>query len=102
MAEAELARTEAPPKINLHPAAVANYKSALDNLHDVMCQDTEDANEAFSTNLRDIVHAVLVHPVATGAPIRLEVHGKFAALIGESGAISLVAGAGFEPAAFRL
>ena len=102
LAEAELARTEAPPKINLHPAAVANYKSALDNLHDVMCQDTEDANEAFSTSLRDIVHAVLVHPVATGAPIRLEVHGKFAALIGESGAISLVAGAGFEPAAFRL
>ena len=93
LAEAELARTEAPPKINLHPAAVANYKSALDNLHDVMCQDTEDANGAFSTSLRDIVHAVLVHPVATGAPIRLEVHGKFAALMGESGAITLVAGA---------
>ncbi len=51
LAEAELARTEAPPKIDLHPAAVANYKSALDNLHEVMCQDTEDANEAFSTSL---------------------------------------------------
>ncbi len=42
LSEAGLARTEAPPKINLHSAAVANHKSALDNLHDVMCHDTED------------------------------------------------------------
>ncbi len=90
LAEAELARTEAP-----HPAAVANYKSALDNLHDVMRRNTDDACGAFSASLRDIVHTVLVHPVETGAPIRLEVHGKFAALIGESGAITLVAGARF-------
>ena len=31
---------------------VANYKSALDNLHDVLCHDTKDATDAFSTSPR--------------------------------------------------
>ncbi len=57
---------------------------------------------AWHDALRDIVHSVIVHPVPKGAPMQIEVFGQLYALTGDAVLEKVVAGAGFEPAAFRL
>jgi hypothetical protein len=48
------------------------------------------------------LHAVIVHETGPNAPMRIEGQGLLFGLTGENLAEVVVAGAGFEPAAFRL
>ncbi len=59
------------------------------------------------TVVRDLIDHIVVTPTSKPEPVGLEVAGNLAALLTENPAgtkvaESLVAGAGFEPAAFRL
>ncbi len=85
----------------MHPAAVAAYREAMESLHAVL--GNESASPELGAALREVVVRVIVHPTQAGEPMNLEINGRWAALTrDDSPSISLVAGAGFEPAAFRL
>lgn len=91
-----------PPTVDLHPAAVGAYKRAMDGLHELLRAGAGAADAKLMESFREVVHSVTVHPVAAKDPMQIEVLGKLSALTGENVAAMVVAGAGFEPAAFRL
>jgi hypothetical protein len=108
-AEAAPAREPAP---RLHPNLAEVYRQKVANLIDALAQ--EDAAEAREL-VRSLVESVRLHP--DGNRHRIEVRGELATILGlasgardkvaavdsgrVAGQIKLVAGAGFEPAAFR-
>jgi site-specific DNA recombinase len=108
--EAAAARAPAP---RLHPNLAEVYRQKVANLIDALAQ--EDAAEAREL-VRGLVESVTLHP--DGDHQRIEVRGELATILdlasgardkvfaADSGRIAeqvkMVAGAGFEPAAFRL
>jgi site-specific DNA recombinase len=101
-AEREMAICKTPAKVDLHPEALRQYRAAIDSLHELLGQDAIDADNKLLEAFRDLVHSVVVHEVEAGSPVRVEIFGKLSALTGEPVCKMAVAGAGFEPAAFRL
>jgi site-specific DNA recombinase len=97
----------------LHPNLAEVYRQKVANLIDALAQ--EDAAEAREL-VRSLVESVRLHP--DGNRQRIEVRGELATILGlasgardkvaavdsgrVAGQIKMVAGAGFEPAAFRL
>jgi site-specific DNA recombinase len=102
LAEADLARTAEPPKLELHPEAVRAYKGAMDTLHAVLASEATARNEELMQPIRALLKSVVVHPTPPDAPMHIELFGNFAVLAESPATIIVVAGAGFEPATFRL
>ncbi|WP_312120740.1 recombinase family protein [Brevundimonas diminuta] len=109
--QARLAADAAPSVIQLHPGAADAYRRLAGNLHQAI--DEEDGEEV-RAELRKLIDRVDFIPMEGLGKFQLEVHGSLAALLalgqaqkaenptGGSCGVSLGAGAGFEPATFRL
>ena len=81
--------------------AFATYREAMESLPAVL--GNESASPELGAALREVVVPVIVHPTQAGEPMNIEINGRWAALTrDDSPSINDVAGAGFEPAAFRL
>ncbi len=100
-AERALALTKKPPVVDLHGEAVEDYKAMMSNLRILVMNEAQRSTAAREA-IRGLLHSVVVHPTEPEAPMRVEVFGRLYGLIGETVAEVSVAGAGFEPAAFRL
>ncbi len=68
------------------------------------CSDSEAAAEARGDLVRRLIETVVVTPLPERDRFALTVKGKIAALVNQDGDCTVVmgAGAGFEPATFRL
>jgi site-specific DNA recombinase len=110
--ESELATAQAPAP-RLHPNIAEVYRRKVEELHDAL--KSEEAGPAREL-VRGLVEAIVLQP--ENGRLRVEVRGELAAILRLSGLatekapadgpgllveqIKMVAGAGFEPAAFRL
>ncbi|WP_430826495.1 recombinase family protein [Brevundimonas diminuta] len=121
--QSRLAMDAAPSVIQLHPGAAEVYRRLAENLHAAI--EGEDGEE-IRTELRKLIDCVDFIPTEGLGKFQLEVHGSLAALLALSQAqntknpttgsrgvsvdqsltsgceVMLGAGAGFEPATFRL
>jgi DNA invertase Pin-like site-specific DNA recombinase len=110
--EAQLAATEEPPPL-LHPEMARIYRTKVRELANAL-QEPESRSEATEA-LRGLVDAIVLTPNASGDALQIELKGNLAAMLGAtvqtkrssesddlSLQVSLVAGAGFEPATFGL
>ncbi|WP_088343822.1 MULTISPECIES: recombinase family protein [Rhodomicrobium] len=102
----ELADAGNPDAIEFHPEAAELYRAKVADIHNVLKNSEAACREAIVV-VRDLIDHILVTPAEKPTPVGLTVVGNLAALLSEnpSGtrvAESLVAGAGFEPATFRL
>ena len=100
-----------PPPVRLHPNLAQVYRGKVERLH-VALADPAIRDEALGL-LRGLIERVVVHPGEDGPQIELVgeivrmvelgLDAKQAALPGEAAcSVKVVAGAGFEPATFRL
>ena len=100
-----------PPPVRLHPNLGQLYRRQVEHLHEAL-DDPTLRDEALEV-LRGLVERVVLHPTADG--LQVEIVGEIVrmvelgldakqAALGEEAACSVkvVAGAGFEPATFRL
>jgi hypothetical protein len=105
------ARRPAPPCLRSNPNLAQVYRAKVERLH-VALADPAIRDEAFGV-LRGLIERVVVHPGEDGPQIELVgeivrmvelgLNAKQAALPGEAAcSVKVVAGAGFEPATFRL
>ena len=102
--EAELASEEAPSPVSLHPGIAEHYRRVVSDLAQALhCNDSEAAAEARDL-VRRLIETVVVTPLPERGQYALTVQGKIAALVNQDGDCTIVvgAGAGFEPATFRL
>ena len=103
---------EEEPLPTLHPNAGELYRRRVAELESALA-DPETMGAAREA-LRELIEAIIVHPGEKRGEARIELFGELGAILrlgearkakdrssGET-AVSLVAGAGFEPAAFRL
>ncbi|WP_145736345.1 recombinase family protein [Nitrospirillum pindoramense] len=119
---ASLASAEDPPPV-LHPSMALVYRERVAALHDALQQ--EETRPRAAELIRSLVSRIVLTPAADG--LRVELHGDLAGILAvaasgtakpgtansprsfEAGCsddlveqVKMVAGAGFEPAAFRL
>ena len=102
--EAELAASPAPPIVALHPRMADHYRAVVASLERALERsDSEAALEARDL-VRKLIETVVVTPLPERGKFALTVQGKIAALVDQDGDDTTVlgAGAGFEPATFRL
>ena len=102
--EAELAAEEAPSPVSLHPGIADHYRRVVSELAQALhCNDSGAAAEARDL-VRRLIETVVVTPLPERGQYALTVQGKIAALVNQDGDCTIVvgAGAGFEPATFRL
>jgi site-specific DNA recombinase len=110
--EAKLAATEEPPPL-LHPEMARIYRAKVTELAKAL-QEPHSRSEATEA-LRGLVDAIVLTPDQAGEALQIELRGNLAAMLGASVQtkrssesddlslqVSLVAGAGFEPATFGL
>ena len=98
--------------IALHPAAAEKYRRICADLQSHLEQvDQGAAADTLIEKVRDLIARVDVHPRTTREPVELQLHGLLAELLvdkketplnAEAFRGAMVAGAGFEPATFRL
>ena len=118
--EASIAVATKPPAVvTLHPAGIEVYRSKVADLERAL--GNQDIRDEAATALRAMIDAVVLTPDKEGADrLRVELHGDLATVlslsrIGDDGSsmtsprtpakgsqLSVVAGTGFEPVAFRL
>ncbi len=107
---AELKTFETGPAYTLHPRAVGHYKSLIEDLQGTLAGDEANkAREAFQGLLDRVV---IVNESSKDKGFHLQIEGRLAGLLSTNdntlprvsgkGAVVLGAGAGFEPATFRL
>jgi len=104
--ERALAEAKTPDTIEFHPEAAERYRAKVDDIHAALKNGDHASLEAI-TLVRDLIDHIVVTPTQKPDPVGLEVVGSLAVLLmenpsGTKVAESLVAGAGFEPATFRL
>ena len=104
--ERALAEAQRSYKIELHPQAAARYRAMVSDIHAAIRNGNRATPEVIAL-VRDVIDHIVVIPIPSPDPLGLEVAASLAGLLsvnpqGTLGAESLVAGAGFEPAAFRL
>ena len=110
--EARLTATEEAPPL-LHPEMARIYRTKVRELAKGL-QEPESRSEATEA-LRGLVDAIVLTPDQSGEALQIELRGNLAAMLGAtvqtkrssesddlSLQVSLVAGAGFEPATFGL
>ncbi|WP_183491192.1 recombinase family protein [Martelella radicis] len=120
--EHELASIEAPEPVLFHPSMAARYREQIT----MLIAGLSEADQMLGSKeaLRDLIEKIVLTPSQDGAGLDIDLYGAIAGLLhlatgvssanskkaspGESEAFDildktvLVAGAGFEPAAFRL
>jgi site-specific DNA recombinase len=88
----------------LHPRAAERYRQKVDDIHAALRKGDEAGQEAVAA-LRELITRIVATPAEGADLIGLTIEGDLAAIL-ERGtndaATSMVAGAGFEPATFRL
>ena len=100
-----------PPPVRLHPNLAQIYRAKVERLHEALA-DPGLRDEALGI-LRGLIERVVIHPAEDGLQveivgeivkmIELGLDAKQAALLKEAAcSVKVVAGAGFEPATFRL
>src|SRR5919106_1370572 len=108
--EQELA-ADPPPPVRLHPNLAQVYRGKVERLHEALA-DPGLRDEALGI-LRGLIERVVIHPAEDGLQVEivgeivkmveLGLDAKQAALPQEAAcSVKVVAGAGFEPATFRL
>ncbi len=106
-AKEELAKEPAPVNsVSLHPAALKAYSDALNRVHDSLNLTLEKGVANIAPHLRSLIHSVTVRPGKAPGEVDVLVQGRLRKLLEDQDMNivmgSVVAGAGFEPAAFRL
>ena len=107
--ELEQRVSKAPAPIpRLHPSLADLYRRKVDNLHEALSR--EDTRVEATEAIRALIDEIRLVP--EGGELKIELFGELAALIGLANKdprsddrglqVTLVAGAGFEPATFRL
>ena len=108
--EARLAHMAEEDKvIAVHPGLADVYRRYVEDLSDPAALSGDD-NRVVMDKVRQLVDRIVITPPANAkAPVEIEVHGALAAILSIStgasppiGGGKVVAGAGFEPATFRL
>ena len=106
-----LADADEPPPL-LHPAMAGQYRVRVQQLYDALQGDSEEQRLEAADVLRTLVEDIILTPM--DGKIEIDVRGDLAGILtlsvqtknpagGRGGAqVKMVAGAGFEPAAFRL
>lgn len=100
----ELATSASHEVIALHPRTADRYRAMVASLERALDRsDSEAAIEARNL-VRQLIDTVLVAPLPARGKFALTVQGKIAALVNQDGedTMKVGAGAGFEPATFRL
>ena len=110
--EAKLLATEEPPPL-LHPEMARIYRTKVRELAKALQQP--DSRSEATEALRGLVDAIVLTPDEASKTLQIELRGNLAAMLGAtvqtkrspesddlSLQVSLVAGAGFEPATFGL
>ena len=110
--EAQLKTADEPPAL-LHPEMARIYRAKVTELARAL-QESESRSEATEA-LRGLVDAIVLTPDQGGETLQIELRGNLAAMLGAtvqtkrspesddlSLQVSMVAGAGFEPATFGL
>ena len=100
-AEAALAMIDKPSAVDLHQEWVDWYTRTVDNLA-ILTVGGAQESAAFHNLARNVIHAIVIHETEPSAPMWMEGQGPLFGITGEALAEVAVAGAGFEPAAFRL
>jgi hypothetical protein len=110
--KAELAAAPEPKQTRLHPGLAEVYRSKVAALHEALADETS-RDEAFEL-IRSLIDKVVVTPAK--GEVHIDLHGELAGILGlcregrrgggldaeTLAQIKVVAGAGFEPATFRL
>ena len=106
-----LAEAEEPPPL-LHPAMALQYRNRVQQLYEALQDEEEETRIEAADILRSLVDRIVLTPVE--GKVEIDVQGDLAGILlisaqtknpaGGRGAsqVKMVAGAGFEPAAFRL
>ncbi|UXR94640.1 recombinase family protein [Agrobacterium tumefaciens] len=110
--KAFLVAADEPPPL-LHPAMAHQYRVRVQQLYETLQDDTEDKRIEAANVIRSLVDGIILTPL--DGKVEIDVHGDLAGILTiaverkkpHEGALSgsqvkMVAGAGFEPAAFRL
>ena len=106
-----LAEAEEPPPL-LHPSMALQYRRRVQQLYEALQDEDEEKRVEAADILRSLVDKIVLTPV--DGKVEIDVQGDLAGILtisaqtknpaGERGGsqVKMVAGAGFEPAAFRL
>ncbi len=106
-----LASANEPPPL-LHPAMAQQYRIRVQQLYETLQDDSEEQRVEAAEAIRSLVEDIILTPVE--GKIEIDVRGDLAGILtlsvqaknpaGRAGSsqVKMVAGAGFEPAAFRL
>ncbi len=104
--EARMAHVPLHEIVSLHPQAAARYRQKVAEIHDALTRGDAASAEAAAL-VREMITEIRIIPRGRGEPVGIEIVGDLAALVALERAVntvtaSVVAGAGFEPATFRL
>ena len=106
-----LATANEPPPL-LHPAMARQYRLRIQQLYETLQDDSEEKRVNAANVIRSLVVDIVLTPVQ--GKLEIEVRGDLAGILAISlerknpaayatgSQVEMVAGAGFEPAAFRL
>jgi DNA invertase Pin-like site-specific DNA recombinase len=106
-----LAEADEPPPM-LHPSMALQYRKRVQQLYDALQGDDEARRVEAAETLRTLVDQIILTP--SGDRLEIDVQGDLAgilaisaqsknpAVLATGAQVKMVAGAGFEPAAFRL
>ncbi len=110
--ESSLASAGQDLPIELHPRAASVYRAKVADLKACLTSLEGSTREDAMRIIRELLERIVVRPSHAYGPVELDIHGRLAALLRlpEEAAArgplksvgALVAGAGFEPATFRL
>jgi site-specific DNA recombinase len=102
--EAQLAEAPQTPIVALHPRLADQYRLMVASLESALHRSTSEAAAEARNLVRRLIETVVVTPLPERGKFALTVKGKIAALVNQDGddTVVLGAGAGFEPATFRL
>ena len=106
-----LAEADEPPPL-LHPSMALQYRKRVQQLYDALQDEDEGKRIEAADTLRSLVDQIVLTPV--DGKVEIDVQGDLAGILmisaqtknpasgAGSSQVKMVAGAGFEPAAFRL
>ncbi|WP_333897533.1 recombinase family protein [Brevundimonas aurantiaca] len=102
--EGRLSAAPSPPVVALHPRLADHYRAVVASLERVLDRSDSEAVMEARDLVRRLIETVVVTPLPERGRFSLTVQGKIAALVGQDGDDTTIlgAGAGFEPATFRL
>ncbi|AQR61860.1 hypothetical protein BZG35_09505 [Brevundimonas sp. LM2] len=102
--QTELATAPAVSIVALHPRMADHYREVVASLERALERSESEAAMDARDLVRRLIETVVVRPLPERGAFALTVQGKIAALVDQDGdnTMKVGAGAGFEPATFRL